>query len=499
MLTYLNDALTRCEQLLKEPNAADWLNTCYTVGNILSGMGYGEAAYNWRAMALEDEPNRVRFYAESEFIYRQCEAWPKAIYACQQLLDQEPTNPEAQYRLATAYGQLGDRQGEAQALYKLFDLETVDADADKYYRLARALHNQGKPEDAMKCYQMAVAKDAQSPEHNPAIYYSFSHILAQQNRWQEVITLMQQMLTHVPQAAQAHEQLGRAYRAQRQSDLAIFHFREAIALDSQSQWGYMGLLNTLMELQRWDEAIETCNAIAHDVEDIAWVYCFMGNAFFRKGDASQAAAYHQQAFSQRGWPRALTQDYRFGLTWFNESIPLWQEVLATLPANEPIMALELGSSDASSTCWLVDQILSHERSRLVCFAPAFNQVFEQNLAKLPERHKVTQKIQDMSALSGLLAKNPAKMVFDVMHLQCELDASGKPGSLLQSLATHAWPYLKPGGIMIVKDYQWHHPNDPQESLRSGFQRFIAPLGGQVEILHQTHQAIIRKRNIDEAS
>ena len=108
------------------------------------------------------------------------------------------------------------------------------------------------------------------------------------------------MVEQLPDTAQAHYRLGRAYKQTQQMEPAIEAFRAAIMLDSQLHWAYMGLLNILMQRSLWDEAIALCQSVIEGAErqarDIAWAYCFMGNAQAKKGDTSLATQAHQQAF-----------------------------------------------------------------------------------------------------------------------------------------------------------------------------------------------------------
>jgi len=124
MMKYLDEALLACETLVAPKQEAvagldsdsfngdsfnsdsfnsdsfnndlimQWMTACQTVGNILMSMGFVEESYCWQTMALDAEPDAIRFYEESDRLYRQCEAWEQVIYFTQRRLEYQPDNEE---------------------------------------------------------------------------------------------------------------------------------------------------------------------------------------------------------------------------------------------------------------------------------------------------------------------------------------------------------------------------------------------------------------------
>jgi tetratricopeptide (TPR) repeat protein len=492
LMQYLNEALANCEKFLEKPADMEWATACQTVSNILMGMGLMEASGQWRLLALEEIPSSEQFYLESSRVYSQCEAWDEALKACERLLESQPDNPNIHFRIAQIYGQAGNRAAAIKTLNQLLNLRADKADAIGHYRLGQALQRHGQIQQAIVSYQRSIAHDGPTPEE---AYFTLGELLGRQGQWQQSIQLYQNLLQRQPQSARGHYHLGRAHRQRQQLDQAIAHFREAIKLDPKLHWAYIGLLNTLMQLERWDEVVETCKAVINFVEEFPWVYSFMGNALARKGEPVQAAACHQKAFSLRGWTQCETKDYQFTLNWFGDNMALWQQWLGTFNQvrdRSPLQVLVLGSDDGSSLCWLVDKILLKPADQLTCLTSSLGEQCRQNLEKLATPDKVVFKSGDLKTLTSDLVQSyltaPSGAHFDIVCLQPE----DKTGDMFHTLATQVWQSLKPSGLMIFRDYQWAHPHHPNQSAKAGIDAFMASVAGQVDILHQTHQVILKK-------
>jgi tetratricopeptide (TPR) repeat protein len=491
MITYLTEALTTCEQLLSQPATLDWLHACQTVGNILTSMGLIEEAGQWHRMALDETPNEARFYQESNRIYTQCEAWDEALQACQRLLEQQPDNLYAHYWLTKIYHHQGNYTAEMQALNHLLTLQPEGATDDGHLQLGRLLQARGLHQEALQCYQRAL-------EHQPdtlATYYALGELWGKLGQWDQAIQLLQPLVDRFPEEARIHYHLGRAYRQQQQHKQAIVYFRQALKLDPQLHWAYIGYLNSLMQLDQWDEVVKGCQAILTHLGESPWVYCFLGNAWSRQGDHTQAIACHQKSFALRGWTQCTERQYEFTQTWFSEIIPLWEIYLMAwnqAPDRPPRQVLSLGVGDGSSLCWLVDQVLVKPDDRLICLAPQFSQPLQQNLAKLANPDRVILQAADPAhSLTSFTESNPDSPPFDLIYVQTD----HKTADYLYHLATQHWPLLRVSGLLIFRDYPWQHPTDPQQSARVGIDRFLASVTGQVEILHQSGQVMLRKTEV----
>ena len=528
MMQYLEEALSECETIVTQSataGASEWMSACQTVGNILSGMGFIEESYSWQTMALAIEPSAVNFYLATGRVYGYCQNWKKAAYFCERIIEQRPHDAEAYCRLAKVYHEMGDYKAEGETIHTLLSQQPEKTNPDGHFQLGKVMETHGLLPQAQRCYQQAIEQD---PEFAIA-YYALTDLFAQQGDAQAAIPLLKQLTAQLEDDAMAHYRLGRAYKQAQQYQTAILSFRQALKLDPDLHWAYMGLLNSLLQLQRWDETIESCRGIIHFVGEFPWAYCFLGNALAKKGEKLEAAKSHQKAFELRGWKRCVEQDYRFTHTWFSESISLWERHLLPLlsPAQQsdlqsnsqieakanaeattsqplPLRMLLLGSGDESSLCWLADEILQQPDDRLVCITERVSQSLSENLAKLPEAEKVSIETGEIAELLALLRsatteeesadeskREPiTQQLFDVIYIQSDR----KQGSYLNCLARQSWPLLKPGGLLFFKDYQWQHPQDPSQSSKPGIDAFIQTFVAPENVLHRTHQVIVKKES-----
>ena len=516
MMRYLDEAVETCENLLPQSDlnaeasaaqplndyhssAQSWTQACQTVGNILAGMGFVEESYPWRSMALDAEPNSAKFYAESGRIYSQCEVWDKAIYFCQRTLDYQPDSVRTRRLLAKIYNQMGNYRLESQTLNELLTLQPEKATPEGHYQLGQVMTKQGQIEAAVRCYRRAIAQDAKYA----AAYYALCELWAQQQQWDEAVMLLEQLIeklsvedesSDASDLATAHYRLGRVYRQSKQVEKAIEQFRQALRLNSHLHWAYMGLLNSLMQMQRWDEVIAPCQKLTHRAEEFPWIYTFMANALAAKGELQEAAIAHQKAFALRGWTACSERGYTFKRTWFAQNIPIWEQHLAEAvqqPAvRDPLRILSLGCQDAAALCWLIDCVLVQPEDRLLCLSQQsseqLNQNVTDNIARLSELEKFAYAEGDI--LQTLTEKIPQSEVFTAVVIQDKR----KDASYIQSLASQAWERLKPGGILFIKDCHWRHPSDPNQSAQAGIDAFVSSAGDRAEVLHRSHEIIIRK-------
>ena len=521
---YLDEALSNCETLLpshpptplNNPSASaltqleqpqleqQWMEACQTVANILTSMGFIQEAYPWRSMAFDPVPNSAKFYAESGRVCSQCEAWEQAIYFCQRTLEYDPDNTAVHRQLAQVYYRIGDRTAETQILDNLLAKRPDAAEAEGHYQLGQVLQGQSQRLQAIACYQRAIEQNSQYAD----AYYALGDLWSQQGNQAQTVELFQQMVEQLPETAQAHYRLGRAYRQTQQTEPAIAAFRTAIRLDSHLHWAYMGLLNILMQRSLWDEVIAICQSVIaaveletdelktaeldanlQEIENVAWAYCFMGNAQAKKGNLQLATRAHQNAFALRGWPQAAERDYQFGLNWFSENIPVWAEYIA--PLNElsvlrhPLRILSLGTQDDSSLLWLVDTVLIEPDDQLTCLSSHLSDALQQNRAKLPQPEKLVLHEGDPQTQLDTLQEE----TFDWIYVQSDR----KQADYLQSVSASLWRSLKVSGLICFKDYQWKHPNHPNQASKVGIDAFIAAVGDSAEILCRSHQVILRKR------
>lgn len=148
-----------------------------------------------------------------------------------------------------------------------------------------------------------------------------------------------------------------------------------------------------------------------------------------------------------------TSDY------FRSNIPIWKKLFQNRGwrADEPKVAVEIGSYEGSSAMWIAENLLAAEGSRLYCIdlwegegaAERFER-FKSNIAELPDPGKVTPiKALSRDALVRLAADGvEADFVY--------IDGSHAAPEVMSDLVL-SFGLLRKGGLIICDDYLWSDP------------------------------------------
>jgi hypothetical protein len=188
----------------------------------------------------------------------------------------------------------------------------------------------------------------------------------------------------------------------------------------------------------------------------------------------------------------------FSKDWFSQHIPVWTGLLSELKGQPDIRALEIGSFEGRSTCWLLENILTGDGARIDCVDTFkggeehagrsidwsnLRQTFEGNVEAWRERVSIHAD-ESARVLRGLPAG------FDIVYI----DGSHAAPDVLAD-AVLSWPLLKAGGIMIFDDYLWRQDPRPEHCPRLAIDGFLRCQNGWFDVLHAAYQIAVRKRAV----
>ncbi len=474
----LTDALSTCEQALHNPT--DWMPACQQLANILQGVGQFEESSEWLSLSLEPEPDAVSVYARLGRLYARQESWPQAIEAFQQILNLPRGHAGAYWHLAKIYEHLEQVEKEFDCRYQLFALRPDEASGEGYYQLGDWFVEQEKPEEAITCYLHCIEYDA----HFWAAYYKLGDLFSAQGECEQAIAIYQSVLDQDPYQMKAHFQMGMVWVKHQDDELAISKFREIVSLNPEFPWAYLELIKILIKQERWDDAIATCEAVIEFVQEYPWVYSHMGQALLNKGEVAEATACYQKACVMRGWWQCQENGYQFTQDSFSFQIELWLKHLQPLAEKAGVQALEVGSFEGMTTCWLVDHVFTEPEDHVTCVAPQFLKTFASNLERAEADHRVTLLEGPVHAYLETLEAE----TYDLINIQDRC----KEAEHLYLDATLAWKGLKAGGMLLFKDYGWRGAKDPRQAPKVGIDNFLRSVKGQFKILHQGYQLILQK-------
>ena len=167
-----------------------------------------------------------------------------------QILQIQPTNPDALHFLGVLLHQRGDSV-EAMRLIEQSVAQQPDY-ADAYNNLGNILSSLGQSAEAVAAYRQAIACRADFPE----AYKNLGVALRLQGDVAEAIEILQQGIAIKPDYAAAYFSLGRTLSAADQPEAAIQALQEGLQRDPRKPGGYRELGRVLYALNRIEEVAD---------------------------------------------------------------------------------------------------------------------------------------------------------------------------------------------------------------------------------------------------
>jgi len=186
-------------------------------------------------------------------------------------------------------------------------------------------------------------------------------------------------------------------------------------------------------------------------------------------------------------------EYKFTTDWFTGNIPLWKSILGEFKGRENISCLEIGSFQGRSAVWLLENILTHDSSRITCVdtfkgSPPYTDGIDNDLLEIFQHN--TRAFKDrVTILKGksYLVLRDIRDKFDFIYIDGDHDTV----PTLED-AVLSFRLLKFGGILIFDDYLWDGGFGTYRNPRTGIDAFLSAYKNQIQLLHNGYQLIVRK-------
>ena len=154
-----------------------------------------------------------------------------------------------------------------------------------------------------------------------------------------------------------------------------------------------------------------------------------------------------------------------------------------------------------STCWLLDNILTHESSTITCI-DTFEGSVEHTPMGLSENIKLLEDIFDHNIEQTGRAKQVKKLVGSSrswLHQLAEntfdfyyVDGSHIAADVLEDTIM-GWRLVKEGGIIVFDDYGWElYRDQPLLHPKLAVDTFVTIFQDKVRVLYQDYQVICEK-------
>lgn len=186
-----------------------------------------------------------------------------------------------------------------------------------------------------------------------------------------------------------------------------------------------------------------------------------------------------------------THNYTFTEDWFTNNIPRWEKYLPHFKDTRT-KVLELGSFEGRSAIWLLENVLNHPSSSIVCVdnfkqdGKIISEVKERFVANTkPFSKKV--KLYTMDTRDALKTPKLLKEKFDMVYI----DASRHSKNVLED-AILSFPLLKEGGTIIFDDYTSSKKHD-FTCPKKGIDAFVDIFSDELQVHNTSWQLIATKK------
>jgi tetratricopeptide (TPR) repeat protein len=518
-------ALAVFEQSLKQHSRHAALH--YGCGKVYEQQEQWQAAIECYQNAIARHDKKPEYHFDLGNTLSQMGRWTEALASYEQAIERQSDN-ELYYRtLGNALQKLGNFE-QAKFAYDRA-IELAPNSHLSYHGLADTLRKQRKLTEAIAAYIQAI-------ELQPSFSLSYCYLgdtFVLQNRDEDAIAAYLQNLNCQIDQPFVWDRLGRILTRDTQSDLeagieryclmlvtrsasntlpvwqqfpkcdraefygqladrlnrrgqhtgAVILYRMALVLAPADAKLTEGLNKALLKHIKLQAQIASYRQQIVANPQSAGVQVQLGNLLANQGYIEEAKIYHRRVFELAQWEEALAHQYEFTSNWLTNNLPNWQEHLQPWIGQPNVQALEIGSYQGMSACWLLDRVLTHPSATIACVDPYFQDEFYFNLDKTGAGDRVIKLPgKSVNVLRSLAPQTYDLIYIDGSHLAVD--------AFLDALLS--WQLLKVGGLLMFDDYKFIDVNNPFENTQVGIDSFIELFAGQVEIVHQQYQLFLKK-------
>jgi SAM-dependent methyltransferase len=193
--------------------------------------------------------------------------------------------------------------------------------------------------------------------------------------------------------------------------------------------------------------------------------------------------------------------YKFTVDQFSSHIQHWEEDIGHLRNLSGLTFLEIGCFEGRATIWLLNTILTHVTSSIVCLdtfdfsgqgyydsrTTSDGLTIEGRFRHNIEQTGSSSKVKTVVGPSQVTLRNLPLSHFDFVYI----DGSHIGLHVLED-AVLSWGLLKNGGIMIFDDYLWEDHPDPVMRPKIAIDSFLSIYGACTKVIRKDRQVTIEK-------
>ncbi|MBZ0091473.1 MAG: tetratricopeptide repeat protein, partial [Sulfuricellaceae bacterium] len=282
------------------PNITAYL---ISLGMAYRAKGLFEQAMSCYSRVLEIEPSSASAYFGIGNTQQSQGKLDEAAKSFAKALELNPDFIEARYNLANLQKSFG-HYAEAIDNYRIAVASKPDF-ADAYHNMGSALHAAGKPDEALDSYQRALWRGL------PETHNNIGNVYVDKGELDLALSHYRQAIAAQPDYAAAYNNMGNTLRQLGQFQEAAAAFDVAIRIAPDYAAAHLNLGHLLMDERSIDEAARHYEKAVSIAPEMAEAYFNLGIARNKQNDLPAAGACFEQAIARR--PDYLDAIYNLGV------------------------------------------------------------------------------------------------------------------------------------------------------------------------------------------
>jgi len=237
------------------------------------------------ALHLFEGQERTELLFELADVYDDHEAFDKVFDCLQLILEGDPNNEEALYKICFWTDFTGRNEESIRLHQHLIDEQPYNALA--WFNLAAAYQGLKLHEKAIDAYQFAIVID----EKFDYAYRNMGDAYLRLRKYKEAIEALEKVLELSRPEDVIYEAIGHCYHRMKNYAQARFHYKKAVHLNAEDSRLYQKMAITYMLEEKWEMAIKQLEHAIRIHKHINEYFILMGECYMNRGLNKEAAFY----------------------------------------------------------------------------------------------------------------------------------------------------------------------------------------------------------------
>ncbi len=269
------------------------------------------------AIEIFEGPDKIELLFELSDVYDDYEDFNKVFDCLRMILQQDPTNEEALYKVCFWTDFTGRDEESIQLHQEIIDEHPYTQLA--WFNLGAAYQGLKLYEKAIDSYLFAIAID----EKFDYAYRNLGDAYLRLRQYREAIDVLQKVLELTMPEAVIYEAIGHCYEKLKNPAQARFHYRKAAHLNVDDSHLYYKIAGTYMQEEYWESAVKNLNNALSINRNQPDYHLALAECFLQLNHIKEAVIHFTQFIKARprnskGWKELIKCLYEAG--YFEEAL-----------------------------------------------------------------------------------------------------------------------------------------------------------------------------------